>query len=92
MHLHYDTTEIDTLVFAPAEVVREIAARREQATSWRTWGDAREALSPERFDELHARLWDAIGPDDDEPFDAAELSEGRPWPALSCDEGAVPPR
>jgi hypothetical protein len=81
--LLYDSTEIDTLVFAPAGLAREVAAIREQAPQWETWGDARSDLTVERFDELRENEWGTGEPDDDEALDTDDLTGEGPWPALA---------
>src|SRR4051794_6195901 len=87
--LLYDTTEIETLVFAPAQLVREVAAIREQAPEWETWGDARANLSATRFDELRAHLWGSGEPEDDDELDADALTGEDPWPVLAYAEVAA---
>jgi hypothetical protein len=87
-HLLYDSTEIETLVFAPAGLAREVAGIREQAPQWETWGDARSDLSAERFNELRENQWGSGEPDDDEVLDTEDLTGVEPWPALAYDDVA----
>lgn len=81
--LYFEVSEFGTLVFAPAHCVDEVRGIRALVPTSRTWGDARSALSPERYQEpVDLLSAPAEPPESVWPLAVDELTHPEPWPSL----------
>jgi hypothetical protein len=86
--LVYTVSEMETLLFAPRDVAREVRDVRAALAAASTWGDVRRTLRPERYAEMREWLLARVEPDppDAEPFDHRELPGRGNWPRLFFSE------